>query len=378
MLKIGTVIKQLRQEQGITQEKLADHLGLSAQSISKWENGLSYPDITLIPAIALFFNVSTDELFSLNHSIDSQRLIAYEKNYQQLRAQGAIREQIVLCRQMLLDYPRNYTVMQHLADALMSCYLGLDENRQVALDHHYLEEAIKIYEHILNNCLDQNLRLLATQSLCQYYPELGQTEKALSLVCTLPSISGCKDILLEDILSGQDCIHQEQLNILQLTDRVAELLIRLCFTKHKCIPDLPIDQRIQFIHTSNQLYHLMIPDANYLYFHARLAWNYRRLAELYLIKKEPTQALAQLQLAFEHALAYDQLPDQANYTSPFISSCAYDKKELAKNWNGSECQMLYYRLTTHGTFDDLQDNPAFQVLVDQLALAIDADYKLVQ
>jgi len=62
---IGKQIKRLRQEKNVTQDVLADYLGLSAQAISKWENEVTAPDIGLLPAISIFFGVKIDELFRL-------------------------------------------------------------------------------------------------------------------------------------------------------------------------------------------------------------------------------------------------------------------------------------------------------------------------
>ena len=61
-LYLAQNIKKYRQARGLTQEELAEHLGVSFQSVSRWENALSYPDIELIPEIAAFFAVSTDVL----------------------------------------------------------------------------------------------------------------------------------------------------------------------------------------------------------------------------------------------------------------------------------------------------------------------------
>jgi len=56
-LNIGENIKKLRAEKGITQEQLAEHLSITYQSVSKWENGITAPDLYLIPTIAKYFGV---------------------------------------------------------------------------------------------------------------------------------------------------------------------------------------------------------------------------------------------------------------------------------------------------------------------------------
>ena len=64
-MEIGAKIKYLRCKSGLTQEQLAEKLGLSGQSVSKWENAVAMPDITLLPKLAEEFGVSIDELFDL-------------------------------------------------------------------------------------------------------------------------------------------------------------------------------------------------------------------------------------------------------------------------------------------------------------------------
>lgn len=64
-MEIGHKIKQLRYKMGLTQEQLAERLGISAQSISKWETSITMPDITLLPILSETFGVSIDELFDL-------------------------------------------------------------------------------------------------------------------------------------------------------------------------------------------------------------------------------------------------------------------------------------------------------------------------
>lgn len=65
-MNIGSNIKTPRTKNNISQEKLADYLGVSFQAVSKWENNFNLPDITFLPEIAKFFHVSIDGLFSDN------------------------------------------------------------------------------------------------------------------------------------------------------------------------------------------------------------------------------------------------------------------------------------------------------------------------
>ncbi len=62
-IKIQEIIKEKRLERNLSQEALAEAFGISVQAVSKWENGLSYPDITVLPKICDYFNISMDTLF---------------------------------------------------------------------------------------------------------------------------------------------------------------------------------------------------------------------------------------------------------------------------------------------------------------------------
>lgn len=65
MTTVKLKIAELRKEKGIAQQDLANVLGVSFQSVSKWETGITMPDITLLPSIAEYFNVSVDELLGI-------------------------------------------------------------------------------------------------------------------------------------------------------------------------------------------------------------------------------------------------------------------------------------------------------------------------
>ena len=62
-MNIGNKIRELRKQRGITQEQLANRIGVSFQAVSKWENNIALPDIALAPALASYFGVTMDTLF---------------------------------------------------------------------------------------------------------------------------------------------------------------------------------------------------------------------------------------------------------------------------------------------------------------------------
>jgi len=73
-MEIGNQIKQLRQRRGITQEAMAQELGVTAQAVSKWERGVATPDISLLPDISAYFGVTIDELFALSDDTKMERI----------------------------------------------------------------------------------------------------------------------------------------------------------------------------------------------------------------------------------------------------------------------------------------------------------------
>ncbi|MBR4192942.1 MAG: helix-turn-helix domain-containing protein [Oscillospiraceae bacterium] len=86
-MELGKKIRQLRFKAGLTQENLAEQLGLGPQAVSKWETGAALPDITLLPKLAEIFGVSIDELFDLSaeqrlnrieNSLDNEKTLPQE------------------------------------------------------------------------------------------------------------------------------------------------------------------------------------------------------------------------------------------------------------------------------------------------------------
>ena len=113
-LKIGKIIKKLRQENEITQEQLASALYVSPQAISRWESGACYPDIESLPMLADVFSVSIDELMGYKLSEREEELIAIKKEIERLAEVGSIDERIAFARESMAKYPLDCEIKENI------------------------------------------------------------------------------------------------------------------------------------------------------------------------------------------------------------------------------------------------------------------------
>lgn len=103
-INVAKVLVSKRGEKGITQEELAGYIGVTKASVSKWETEQSYPDITLLPVLASYFNISVDELLDYQPQMSKEDI---RKLYRRLSADFAVKpfdEVILECRMIIRKY----------------------------------------------------------------------------------------------------------------------------------------------------------------------------------------------------------------------------------------------------------------------------------
>ncbi|MBE5940361.1 MAG: response regulator [Lachnospiraceae bacterium] len=76
-MMIGEIIKKYRLERKLTQEEMAEALHITPQAVSRWETGISYPDVTMLPKLAKYLHISTDKLLGCenNEIIEHQEIL---------------------------------------------------------------------------------------------------------------------------------------------------------------------------------------------------------------------------------------------------------------------------------------------------------------
>lgn len=118
MMYLLANLKKYRMQKELTQEEVAEYLGITAQSVSKWERGESYPDITLLPALANIFETSVDLLLGMDTiRAEETRLNIHRKAIGYQRS-GDLDMAEKTYREALLIYPNKRGMILGLASTL--------------------------------------------------------------------------------------------------------------------------------------------------------------------------------------------------------------------------------------------------------------------
>ena len=188
MLHLSENLRKYRMAKNLTQEDVAEYLGITPQSVSKWERGESYPDITLLPALANIFETSIDLLVGMDaiRAESTQRNIHKTAVEYQRGGNYAAAEKTY--RDALLIYPNNPGMVLGLASALA---LKGDTN-----------EAIELIERGLPLSNNEKHKATMRATLCFLYLKAGQNSKADRMASNLPHTRESREAIQPFIQRG--------------------------------------------------------------------------------------------------------------------------------------------------------------------------------
>lgn len=188
MMYLPANLKKYRIAKDLTQEEVAAFLGITAQSVSKWERGESYPDITFLPALANIFETSVDLLIGMDavraeetrYNIH-KTAVEYQKNGEYDKAEKTYRE-------ALLTYPN-----------MPGMILGLAGTLALKGD---TEEAIELTERGLPLSANEKQKATLRAALCFLYLKAGREDKAGRLASELPHTRESREVILPLVQQG--------------------------------------------------------------------------------------------------------------------------------------------------------------------------------
>ena len=176
-MELGNNIRNLRKQRGMTQEQLAQAMGVTVGAVYKWESGKCVPDIMLIMELADLFGVSVDVLLSYHLRENGrkelvQRLTALRRE----KAGQAARNE---AEKALVRYPNSFDIVYESAELYSA--VGIEKR-----DHGQLRRAIELYEHACR-LIDQNTdgqisELSIRIDIAYMYAAINDTERALEIL----------------------------------------------------------------------------------------------------------------------------------------------------------------------------------------------------
>lgn len=189
MIKLGEKIKSLRKQKNISQEVFANYLGVSFQAVSKWENETTMPDVTMIPAIASFFGVSTDELFDFNLYEIEKNVDSIVDEYCEFLDTDKIKAEQVI-RDGLKKYPGN--------DILLNCLIG------VISELGKNDEVITIGKALTESTKHDEIRIDAYRIMAESYKAMGEYKSAKDAIEHIPEIYFSNLYVKAYLLDGEE------------------------------------------------------------------------------------------------------------------------------------------------------------------------------
>ena len=173
-INISEKIRAFRKARKLTQEQLAEAMGVTVGAVSKWESGLSTPDLSLIVELARFFETSVDVL--LDYKWQTGNMGATVKRIRRLRNEKQFQDSALEAEKALLKYPNSFDVVYE--SAYMYSLMGMECKKKQCY-----ERALTLLNRSLE-LIDQNTDNRVSEwsirnSIAQMYLNLGHTEKGI-------------------------------------------------------------------------------------------------------------------------------------------------------------------------------------------------------
>lgn len=188
MLYLPENLKKYRIKKNLTQEEVAEFLGITPQSVSKWERGESYPDITFLPALANIYETSVDLLIGMDTIRAEETRYNIHKKAVGYQRSGDYDAAEKTYRDALLIYPNKPGMILGLASTL-----ALKGNT---------DEAIELMERGLPLSINEKQKSTMRATLCFLYLKEGREDKVNRLASELPHMRESREVIQPLIMQG--------------------------------------------------------------------------------------------------------------------------------------------------------------------------------
>lgn len=350
-LKISQNIRCLRKEKNLTQETLANMLSVTPQSVSKWERGEGYPDITMLPVLANALGVTVDILLGNDRIAAEERIQNYIAEYKRLTADENLQHNAFsTARNAYEEFSYDFRIMMLYVNALKLYHPAESET-----------EIKSICKTVLQNCDDPVLCADASYFLCGFrnagdrmaflkkYIEYGQDWNWFK-VYPMDSEEG-KIMMQHEIL---DKWWHLNMYIYTYGDLFCE----------DCGRTVPHEDKIKLIHKCEKILAAVMDEGDYGEYTWYIGQYNAFLAREHAALGNTEQTLFYFERAVDGWILYDTLPMEYAYTNILMTHRPYSVENTGRNYCGAA--RFREEVDRNPDFDFVRNTEHFRAVYEKL------------
>jgi len=220
-INIGFVIQKLRKLKGLTQEQVADAMGVSKAAVSKWESGNTYPDITLLTPLARLLDTNINELLEFNSKLTEKEINSITTLCEQEFLKGDYFSAYDYCEKQLKKYPNIAEVKLRIASLYWQYTVLLKDDEEAS--NNMIKRACEVFEEA-SEASDADIKEAALHNVASLYMMREDYESALKAAERLNRKANDTMLLLATIY----CNKGENDNAKKLYQRILFKNIQTC------------------------------------------------------------------------------------------------------------------------------------------------------
>ena len=349
-MSIGTTIKKLRRDRNITQEQLAEMLGVSTNAVSQWECDKTAPDISHLPILANIFEVSADILLEIDiaKSKKQSEIKEFTAKYSEFHSQGKTEERLKLCRTMQKKYPNDETVRYYLLRVLQFGYI--DES---------FDEIVMLGEQLLEST-NMEYKMGAIRGLCFTYLHRGDRAKALQYADMMPP---AEDLYLH-VLEGDELVEHCQNYFWKVCDRMYLYMKYLIDCKDAGYTHAEKHTMLKSLY---DMFHIIFSNEDFGFYNDRLT----RISFFMALESgkagEFDRAIGELEKMVLYCEKFKNFTE-INHSSLFVNKIKFSRKDISKHSEETLGHAyLRYLNNNDNVFASIKNDPRYTSIKERLA-----------
>ena len=349
-MSIGTTIKKLRRDRNITQEQLAELLGVSTNAVSQWECDKTAPDISHLPVLASIFEVSADVLLEIDiaKSKKQTEIKEFTAKCAELHSQGKTEERLKLCREMQKKYPNDETVRYNLMKVLKTGYV--DES---------FDEIVMLGEQLLQST-NMEYRTGAIRGLCLTYLDKGDRAKALQYADMIPP---AEDLHVH-VLEGNELVEHCQNYFWKVCDRMYLYMKYLIDCKDAGYTH---EEKHTMLKSLYDMFHIIFSNEDFGFYNDRLT----RISFFMALESgkagEFDRAIGELEKMVLYCEKFKNFTE-IDHSSLFVNKIKFSRKDISKHSEETLGHAyLRYLNNNDNVFVSIKNDPRYTNIKERLA-----------